>query len=60
MSIHPVSLDGAFTGDRKEAISPAEPANDNGRGLGRERFPKVEDIVDRLTNNSRVVDPQAD
>lgn len=60
MSIHPVSLDNAFTGSKKDAIAPATPANDNSRGTGRERFPKVDDIVDRLTNNSRVVDPQRD
>lgn len=60
MSIHPVSLDNAFTGGKKDAIAPKAPANDNARGSGRERFPKVDDIVDRLTNNSRVVDPQGD
>ena len=58
MSIHSVSLDNTFSGGKKDAIAPAAPANDNSRVSGRERFPKVDDIVDRLTNNSRVVDPQ--
>lgn len=57
MSIQPVSLDNAFLRDKKDASAPA---NDNGRATQHERFPKVDDIVERLTHTTRVADAQND
>ncbi len=56
MSIQPISLDGTFATGKKSDNAPQTPANDNDRHLGRERFPKVDDIVDRLTNKTPVTD----
>lgn len=60
MSIRPVSLDDAFAGREKAAITPTAPANDNTPGIGTERFPNVDDILDRLSDILPDVEPQDD
>lgn len=64
MSMQLKSLEAAFSFGKKIDKASHKPANDNQRLRGRdgshkaddERFPKVDDIVDRLTEKSSVTD----
>ena len=60
MSIRLVSLDDASAGQGKDAITPTTPANDNAPGVGTERFPNVDDVLDRLSDILPDVEPQDD
>jgi len=60
MSIHPVTLEDALNGGRKNTMTPVKPANDTSHSMSRERFPKVEDIVDRLTETTQVADTKGE
>jgi hypothetical protein len=60
MSIHQLSVDDASTRDERSERGPAVPANSTREPMGDDRFPKVDDILERLTHHTEVTDPQDD
>ncbi|WP_341367412.1 hypothetical protein [Yoonia sp. BS5-3] len=60
MPVRQFTLEDAFSSNDKESDQTRHPANDNDAGPCSERFPKVDDILDRLTDSMPLADPQDD